>query len=179
MQITDLKIEKFRGVKNAHVRFGSHGIALRAIQAQKNIARQRAAIDFFLKSEMDSEIVKHYATFRTNEERIRIADIEAITKFRANPKSDYETVRTWLNILEILAVGVHRHAFDEDVCFHYWRNVVTKVFRSSDVLIKYARSTPQGVDGVETYSELERLAKAWEKRIKREKGVVRRLFSRR
>ena len=39
-------------------------IALCAIRAQKDIARRRAAIDFFLKTEMDEKAITLYERFK-------------------------------------------------------------------------------------------------------------------
>jgi hypothetical protein len=80
-------------------------IALRAIWAQMHVARRRASIDFFLKTEIDKTVIDLYNKFKANAPSIA---------FVPGPldlaRSDYEDIRAFLDICELIAVGVNEGA---------------------------------------------------------------------
>jgi len=78
-------------------------------------------------------------------------------------KSEYDNVRTWLNICELIAVGVNKGAFSKSVSFRYWRDVIPRSYQTAEELIKRIRNTP-GEGSPHTYVELEKLAKKWVKK---------------
>ena len=85
--------------------------ALFAIRAQRDIARRRAAIDFFLKTEMDQTIINLYNKFRELAPKIK-----ALPSYSDFAKSnEYKDVRAFLNICELIAVGINEGAFSERV----------------------------------------------------------------
>src|SRR2546428_3230408 len=55
---------KFAPIATALIALVASCIALCAIRAQRDIARRRAAIDFFLKTEMDDTVLKLYKRFK-------------------------------------------------------------------------------------------------------------------
>lgn len=146
-------VGKFAPIATALIALGAALIAWRAIEAQRDIARRRAAIDFFLKVEMDTTAIDLYQKFKTH------APLVA-----SSPKpwqhEEYENVRAWLNICELIAVGVNNGAFSETVSEAYWGDVIPSSFQTAKELIAKIRNNPE--EGSQhTYVDLEKLAKKW------------------
>jgi hypothetical protein len=91
-------------------------IAVVALLVQRDIAKRRAAIDFFLKTEMDTNIVEAYEKFRI------LAPISPQLVEQPgfdHTHNDYKALRRWLNICELIAVGVNKDAFSNRVSKDY------------------------------------------------------------
>jgi hypothetical protein len=73
---------------------------------------------------------------------------------------DYEDIRTWLNICELIAVGVNKGAFSKSVSEAYWGDVIQNTYRTAKALINRIRVTP-GEGSKLTCFDLEDLAKKW------------------
>ena len=71
---------------------------------------------------------------------------------------DHEDVRAWLNICELIAVGVNYDAFSESVSQAYWGDVIPKTYQTAKELIDRVRT---GEGSRHTYMDLEELAKKW------------------
>ena len=139
------------------VALGAAWIAWNAIKAQKDIARRRAAIDFFLKVETDEKMVDVYETFKRE---IRL--LAQGTPINAIIGSEhYGKVRGFLNLCELIAVGVRREAFSDEVSFHYWGDVLRDSFRDAKPLIDYVRKEEKRPA---TYVDLEWLCNEWKER---------------
>jgi uncharacterized protein DUF4760 len=132
-------------------------VALSSMFVQRDTARRRAAIDFFLKTEMDDDIVKSYDRFLE-----LTSDIPALISNPNIEPNDPELreLRKWLNICELIAVGVNLGAFSEKVSLDYWGDVLPDTFRESELFIKFLRRNPE-FGTPHTYLELERLAERW------------------
>jgi hypothetical protein len=76
-------------------------IALLAILAQMHIARRRAAIDFFLKTEVDRTAIDLYKTFKAKAPLITSIPDPVLDVERRNA---YEDIRAFLNICELIEV---------------------------------------------------------------------------
>ncbi|PPQ13733.1 hypothetical protein CV770_41010 [Bradyrhizobium sp. AC87j1] len=81
------------------------GIAIYSIHVTRSIARKRATIDFFLKTEADSSIVKLFQTF--DEHVVVVSGLidQGKTLREIVTTTEYKTVHACLNILE---VGIRR-----------------------------------------------------------------------
>jgi hypothetical protein len=71
---------------------------------------------------------------------------------------DYDHVRAYLNILELMAVGVHHNTFDERICYAYWRDFIKGSVTDCRPLLDYLRILPSG--GF-SYGDLVRLENRW------------------
>jgi len=134
-------------------------IAVVSILNQRSIARRRAAIDFFLKTQMDDTGIKLYNDFR----RIApgIAAIASMESFVTT--ADHERVRAFLNICELIAVGINERVFSKRVSYAYWGDLLPWSYQAAEPLIKYVRNRPG--DGTSTtYRDLEKVAIAWARR---------------
>src|SRR5262249_56251536 len=82
-------------------------IAAVSILNQRSIARRRAAIDFFHKTQMDATGIELYNDFR----RIApgIAAITSMESFVATP--EHSRVRSFLNVWGLISAAVHRNRF--------------------------------------------------------------------
>jgi Domain of unknown function (DUF4760) len=132
-------------------------IAWSAIRAQRDIARRRAAVDFFLKTEMDKTVIELYNKFRKN--------ISSMTSKPTTPlgHAEYEDIRAFLNICELIAVGVNERAFSDRVSWAYWGLVLPQSYADAEPLIEWIRATP-GEGSKETYCELQKLCEGWRKK---------------
>jgi Domain of unknown function (DUF4760) len=127
------------------------------IRAQKNIARQKAAIDFFLKTEMDPTVIGFYDFYKKTAQRIE--SMASLDQFAST--EDYGKIRNFLNICELIAVRVNKKVFDESIAFEYWGDVLPQSYRSAERLIKYIRERPEHGTRY-TYADLEALCVSWE-----------------
>jgi len=106
------------------VAVGAGCIALYAVHVQRTIARRRAAIDFFLKTEMDEALLKRFNDFESKVEALNAAMTPTTTMAELGVMPDYPYIRGYLNIHELIAVGIRLKVFDEKVSFHYWSGVL-------------------------------------------------------
>jgi hypothetical protein len=131
-------------------------IAAVSILNQRNIARRRAAIDFFHRTQMDATGIELYNDFR----RIApgIAAITSMESFVATP--EHSRVRAFLNVCELISVAINENVFSERVAYAYWGDVLPWSFRAAEPLIQYVRQRP-GEGTPSTYRDLERVARLW------------------
>ncbi len=152
-------------------RWALQSLPLIAINTQRDIARRRAAIDFFLKTEMDQTMIDLYSNFK----RIAPSIMSHPSLPEFSKSDDYQKVRAFLNVCELIAVGINQDAFSERVSLAYWGEVLPKAYRDTEPLIKHVRETSE--DGSpETYSDLEAICKKWTSKV--EIGGRARIFQR-
>ena len=51
----------------------------------------------------------------------------------------YLAVRKYLNVHELIAVGVKKQILDYDVCYDYWSDTLTNGYRDAKQVIDYVR----------------------------------------
>jgi hypothetical protein len=74
------------------------------------------------------------------------------------PDQDHDHVRAWLNVCELIAVGVNYDAFSEIVSEAYWGDVIPKTYQTAKGFIDEVR---KGDGSSLSYKDLEDLAKKW------------------
>ena len=141
----------------ALVALAAAAIALWSISAQRSIARKRAAIDFFLKTETDSYMLNAWGQFEKARDLAK--DCTDIPAFKKTPH--WQALRNYLNLHELMAVAVNKQVLDESVCFNFWRGELHRAYRDSRRVIEYIQSQP---DEKQTYTELVKLYSDWSKR---------------
>jgi Domain of unknown function (DUF4760) len=151
-------VGKVAPIATALIALVAASIALRAINAQRDIARRRAAIDFFLKTEMDTDLVKLYKLFKQIAPTLKEGSLSDFTK-----TEHYHQIRDFLAICELIAVGVNEQAFSARVSWAYWGDILPQSYRDAKPLIDYVRKTP-GEGTSRTCCELEKLCNRWAKR---------------
>jgi hypothetical protein len=134
-------------------------LAAVSIINQRNIARRRAAIDFFHRTQMDATGIELFNDFR----RIApgIAAVTSMESFVATP--EHSRVRAFLNVCELISVAINENVFSERVSYAYWGDVLPWSFHAAEPLIQYVRQRP-GEGTPSTYRDLEQVAKLWAKR---------------
>jgi hypothetical protein len=161
--ITDFNcLAKLAPIGTASIALVAALIALCAIWAQMVIARRRAAIDFFFKTEIDQTAVDLYKKFKA-----KASLITSIPDPSHATRSDYYDIRTFLNICELIAVGIKRGAFSKSVSQAYWGDVIPDSYLTAKQLIDAIRNTP-GEGSSHTYIDLEKVATEWVKRDAKE-----------
>jgi len=136
--------------------------AIVSIKTQKGIARKRAAIDFFLKTEMDADTKKSHDDFRKAIDPLRmiVTDKGEMQNSFANT-DHYWAIRNYLNLHELLAVGVLKEVFDEEVCYDFWSGELVLAYIDALPFIKYVQAQKNSRN---VYAELGKLAERWKKR---------------
>lgn len=158
METTALEeIAKLAPIATATIAATAAIIALWSLYVQRDTARRRAAIDFFLKTEMDEKVIEAFNKF--NEAAPHVTAM--ISRPTLDPNDpNYIAIRRWLNICELIAVGVNLGAFSERVSIDYWGDVLPDAFRKSRLLINRIRVTPDH-GSPRTLLELENLCRRW------------------
>jgi hypothetical protein len=146
-------------------------VAWTSIGAQKETARKRAAIDFFLKTEMDSTMLGLHQAYKAGRDAFKEQG-RTPSEFETQSKTSYDAIRSYLNVHELMAVGVNRSVFDNDVCYEFWGDELLKAYRAVEPLITEIRQKP---DGLESYAQLVVLYKDWHTRA--EEGRKKQLTS--
>jgi hypothetical protein len=131
------------------------------IYTQRDIARKRAAVDVFIKTEMDEKMIEAYERFNTG--IAAMSTTGNIEEFCKSENPHYLAIRKYLNVHELIAVGIKHEVLDKDVCYHYWCDTLTNGYRNAKPLIEYLLSRPENKY---TYSDLRRLNFDWLKRMK-------------
>ena len=152
--MTAQEIVPYAQIGTAFVATAALAVATWSLSAQKAVARRRAAIDFFLKTEMDEKMLMAYNTYVVSKAKIPLAsDMKEFCR-----TEDYDHVRAYLNILELMAVGVHNKTFDERICYAYWSDFIKGAVRDCRPLLDYLRKLPSG--GF-SYGDVVRLDQRW------------------
>jgi hypothetical protein len=131
-----------------------------AVFVQRDTAQRRAAIDFFLKTETDDGLIDAYAAF--HELLPKIPEIIGRPSLSYSDK-DYKALRKWLNLCELIAVGIRLGGFSRKVAYDYWGYVLLDSYAQGLPLIEYIRKTA-ALGGPKTFFDLEKLSKCWAKK---------------
>ena len=115
---------------------------------------------------MDKTVIDLYNKFKANAPLIAfVPDPSDLTR------RYYNDTRAFLNICELIAVGVNKGAFSKSVSEAYWGDVIPDAYQTAKQLINNIRTTP-GEGSRYTYVNLEKLAKRWAKRTKKAPKLV-------
>jgi hypothetical protein len=147
-------IVPYAQVGTAFIATAALAVATWSLVMQKAVARRRAAIDFFLKTEMDEKMLIAYNIFV--ESKAKMNTYSDMSEFSRT--EHYDHVRAYLNILELMAVGVHNKTFDQRICFVYWCDFIKGAVKDCRPLLEHLRALPSGSF---SYGDLVRLEKRW------------------
>jgi hypothetical protein len=150
------------------VAIAAGAIAIYSIHAARSVARKRGAIDFFLKTDLDAGMVKAYADFQAalaawekhNKEGKPIE--EFLRDANGVYTESYRHINSYLNIHELVAVGIKNKVFDHEVCYNFWSDALVRHTDKTRKLIDYEVSSD---GGAAAYLELRTLSVKWKKRI--------------
>jgi Domain of unknown function (DUF4760) len=143
------------------------GIAICSIRSQREIARRRASFDVFLRTETDEKMITAYDNFHTG--IVEMKKAESIEEFCTSElaRSHYLAVRKYLNVHELVAVGISEEVLDHDVCYAYWGDTLMNGYSDAMPVLQYVRNRPKNKY---TYSDLEKFNAGWVKRKKEARG---------
>ena len=129
-------------------------IAVVAIFVQRKVARTRAAIDFFLKAEMDEKMREVYDRYEEGIKELRA--VASMDEFRGSER--YNAITRYLDILELFAVGIHNKILDHRICYHYWADLVRDTCQDAWPVINHVRGRP---GNAHSYEQIVRLNALW------------------
>jgi hypothetical protein len=136
--------------------------AITSIVVTKKIARRRAAIDFFLKTEMDQSMLNLYDECQKNLKTVNASIRPDTTIEQLMAITGYGPVRTYLNIHELIAVGIKNSVFDKKVCYQFWSAVLVLHAKQTTALVDFCRRNPEEAA---VYLQFTNLAKKWERKV--------------
>jgi hypothetical protein len=143
-------VGKVAPIITAVIAFGAAWLALASLRTQKDIARKRAAIDVFLKTEMDQGMLTAYREY--------VEGLELSKQY--NNIDQYWAVRTYLDVNELICIGINHKAFDQRVCYGFWVGILNKARTEGVDIIDHVRKS---VDGAHTYDHILSVNERWQK----------------
>ena len=137
-------------------------VAISGVAMQWLVARKRAAIDFFLKTEADAHMIAAYDKFWAGIRQMRSMDVAVFCRSEdEQTRKHYFSIRQYLNIHELVAVGIKNGMFDRDTCYDFWSGVLLRSVEEARPVIDFVRGRP----GREmTYHEMMKLYQEWKAR---------------
>jgi hypothetical protein len=150
----------------ALIALGALATAITAICMQTLVARRRAAIDFFLKTDLDHNMLEAHRDFRAavKELKSHLAAGQTVKSFEENNEQTYRHILKYLNIHELVAVGIKNRVFDGNVCFNFWGDVLVQHADETAAVIDYEIES-EGVPSA-AFFQLRELSAAWTERAR-------------
>jgi Domain of unknown function (DUF4760) len=152
-------VGKVAPIITAAIAFGAAWLALASLRTQKDIARKRAAIDVFLKTEMDREMLNAYQKYEAGLEKAK--EYQDIDQFKQSDAEAYRAVRTYLDVNELICIGINREAFDQRVCYGFWHGILNRARTEGAAIIEHARNLPDG--GARRYEHILSVDERWQR----------------
>jgi hypothetical protein len=130
-----------------------------SIRSQREIARKRAATDFFLKTEMDRETLESHKRYTAALAELSSSlDADGTMKDEFDGTDAYWAIRDYLNLHELMAVGILNNVFDDRVCYDFWSGEMWVAYEKAMPLIKHVQSKP---DQKGIYAEMVKVEEDW------------------
>ncbi|MHC2706361.1 hypothetical protein ACVMHZ_009548 [Bradyrhizobium liaoningense] len=133
-------------------------IALVNMYSQRTTARKRAAFDIFLKTETDEKMLTAYDNFHKGVIAMGNAPNAAAFCTSATTRDEYLSIRKYLNVHELVAVGIKEKVLDPDVCYSYWGDTLTSNFNEAKPVLDFLETRPKNKY---TYADLRKLNAEW------------------
>jgi hypothetical protein len=145
----------------AVIAIAAGGIAIWNINSQRAIARRRAAFDLFLKTETDDKMLTAYDNFHKGINAMKAApNIDEFCTSEAT-REHYLCIRKYLNVHELVAVGIRERVLHKDVCYAYWADTLMNNYGDAKPVLNFVRNRPRNKY---TYDDLEKINKEWTER---------------
>jgi hypothetical protein len=122
-------------------------IAVWSLASQKRIARRRAAIDFFLKTETDAHMLEAHRLYRQAVEVLQSEPDVALFAGSGDYEEHYTALRRYLNVHELLAVGVNHKVFDTKACKAFWSGELEDAFCECNRLLLHLQREDRTILG--------------------------------
>lgn len=149
----------------ALIAVGAVVTAIVAIRTQARIARRRAAIDFFLKTDLDEKMLEAHREFEAALKQLKthIAGGGTVIDFAETNDAAYRQIWKYLNIHELIAVGIRRRVFDGTVCYNFWGDALVRHTSEAAAVIDHEMK----VGAPSAYLELRLLNAKWARRAEK------------
>ncbi len=135
-----------------------------SIRSQREIARKRAAMDVFFKVEMDKETLDAHRRYTAATQALE-AHLKAGHSLEAfSGNEHYWNIRNYLNLHELMAVGIEKQVFDDLVCYFYWSGELFRAHAACKPLIDHIQ---RQLGERFTYVELMTVNDRWHRRKER------------
>jgi hypothetical protein len=141
------ELAKFAPIATASIALCALLVAWISIKTHEAVARKRAAIDVFFKTEMDRETLAAYSSYKATLRKLE--ETTSIEVFSGTP--EYQSIRTYLDVNELISIGINHKVFDQRVCYGFWYTILTTACRDAAKVIGHARNQP---NGKQTYEHL-------------------------
>lgn len=111
-------------------------------------------------------MLEAHRDFRTAVKALKL-HLEAgktVKSFEDADEKTYRNILKYLNIHELVAVGIKNRVFDGDVCFNFWGDVLVQHADETAAVIDYeiaSEATPSAA-----FLELRQLSAAWTERAR-------------
>lgn len=79
-------------------------------------------------------------------------------QFEKNDPTSYMAVRMYLDVNELICIGINHGAFDQRVCYVFWYNILNKARTEGADIIDHARKP---TDGGHTYDHILTVSDRW------------------
>ena len=139
-------------------------LAFRSIQSQRSIARRRAAFDLFLKTETDEKMITAYDHFHDGIAAMGKAQSAASFCTNEETRKQYLSIRKYLNVHELVAVGIREGVLDPEVCYSYWGDTLTNNYGDAKPVLDFLAKRDKNKY---TYSDLHKLNADWSEKKRR------------
>jgi hypothetical protein len=150
------RLAKVAPLGTAIIALAAAMFAFYSLSTQVRVARKRAAIDFFLKTEMDPAMRLAYQKYKDALEASKKSP--SIEQFKQSEPDKYWEIRTYLDINELICIGVNEKVFHQRVCYGFWYNILRFSVTDGREVIEHAR----GQEGDErTYDEILNVSTRW------------------
>lgn len=137
------------------------GVAIWSLVAQRGVARKRASIDFFLKTEMDKEALQAHRDFKR---AIFVLRRESDFMDEFQKTESFKHIQAYLIIHELISVGIVEGAFDDAVCYSFWCKELTGAYKDCEIVIDHIKERTGEASGFWYFSKVNRI---WTKRMER------------
>jgi Domain of unknown function (DUF4760) len=109
---------------------------------------------------MDKEMLTSYQRYKEAVSALKAS--ASLESFEATPH--YGALRSYLNIHELIAVGIRRKVFNQSVCYNFWCAEPTRACKESQRVIDSVRKKP---GETATYWELRKLNIRWNRKLEK------------
>lgn len=112
-------------------------------------------------------MLQAHADFETALKKLKkhMADGESVRSFVEGKETedDYKKIVRYLNVHELVAVGIKNKIFDDRVCYNFWSDAMVRHVKEAGSVIQYEITEGES-DAL--FLELRRLSARWSERIR-------------
>ena len=108
------------------------------VSENRRIAQRKAALDFFLKTEMDEKMLEMW---RKHVAGVQVLQANGLAGITPDQRSE---IRAYLNIHELMAEGILNGSIDDKTCSEFWSDEFARAARGAAALINDIRQQPGG-----------------------------------